>query len=507
MSGNDDAVWRWSATVIADAVRSRRLSAVEATQAAIARLEAVDRSVNAYATVDTDGAMAAARSVDSSVLAGRDPGPLAGVPFSVKDLVATRGVETAYGSHVFAGSIPDRDAEAVARLRRAGAVLIGKTNTPEFGHKALTSSPRYGYTRNPWNLERSPGGSSGGAAAAVAMGMGPLAVTTDGAGSSRIPASACGVLGLKPTLGRVPNETAVEQFSNFINIGLATRTVADLAAGLTAMSGACAGDPWSIAVPASAFAAAADPMASIRGLRILALMRMGNEWVDHDVERLLHGHLAWLRAAGAVTTDGPDEFDWAKPAQFAAMRAYQRARLDRYLESHRDLLDPSLVAALEQGRSQDLLAVQRAPAERAALFRRVQALFDDHDLIVTPTVSAPPPSFDHGQDDPMRINGIEVGPIRANWYSYTGSFNHTGHPAISIPMGFTGDGLPAGFHAVGRWFDEQRLIDLAAAFEVAVPWADLWPPEARAGGQNAGVVATIGRAPSSSCSSSVSQYR
>jgi Asp-tRNA(Asn)/Glu-tRNA(Gln) amidotransferase A subunit family amidase len=223
MAENKEAVWRWSATAIADAVRARRLSAVEVTRAVIARLEASDQSV------------------DDAVLAGRDPGPLAGVPFSVKDLVVTQGVETAYGSHVLAGNIPDHDAEAVARLRRAGAVLIGKTNTPEFGHKALTSSPRYGYTRNPWNLERSPGGSSGGAAAAVAMGMGPLAVTTDGPGSSRIPASASGVLGLKPTLGRVPNETAVEQFSNFINIGLATRTVADLAAGLTAMSGACAG--------------------------------------------------------------------------------------------------------------------------------------------------------------------------------------------------------------------------------------------------------------------------
>lgn len=479
MQRSEAETWRWSATAIADAVGRRRVSAVEVVRAVLARIEAVDRAVNAFAAVDADGALAAARDVDAAIAAGGDPGPLAGVPFSVKDLVPTRGVETAYGSHVLAGNVPDRDAEAVARLRRSGAVLLGKSTTPEFGHKALTNSPRYGFTRNPWDLERSPGGSSGGGAVAVASGMGPLAVTTDGAGSSRIPASACGVLGLKPTLGRIPNETATELFSNFINIGLATRTVADLAAGLSAMSGPCPEDPWTISVPAARFAVPAASETRMAGLRVLVFRRMGNRLVDRDVERRLDERLAMLERAGAVLADGPDDVDWAKPAQFAAMRAYQRARLDRYLDSDRNRLDPSLVTALEQGRSQDLLTVQAAPAERAALYRRVQALFDRHDVIVTPTVSAPPPPYDHGQDDPMRINGEAAGPIRANWYGYTGTFNHTGHPAISIPIGFTGDGLPAGFHAVGRWFDEQRLIDLAAALEQAAPWAERWPPDPR----------------------------
>lgn len=471
-------IWQWPATAVADAVRTRQLSAVEVATAVLDRIERADGVVNAYATVDRDGALAAAAAVDAALASGRDPGPLAGVPFSVKDLVVTRGVETAYGSHAFAGNVPDFDAEAVARLRRAGAVLLGKSTTPEFGHKALTNSPRHGYTRNPWDPGRSPGGSSGGGAAAVAMGFGPLAVTTDGAGSSRIPASACGVLGLKPTLGRIPNETAVELFSSFINLGLASRTAADLAAGLTATNGAWNDDPWSIAVPHTGFGVSGDPIRQLDGLRVLVFRRMGNRLVDRDVERLLDGHLAMLERHGATLADGPDDFDWAKPAQFAAMRAYQRARLDRLLDTDRDRLDPSLVAALEEGRSQDLLTVQGAPAIRSGLFRRVQALFDDHDLIVTPTVSAPPPPYDHGQDAPMTINGEVAGPIRANWYGYTGTFNHTGHPAISIPMGFTPDGLPAGLHAVGRWFDEQRLIDLAAAFETLAPWAQHWPPDA-----------------------------
>jgi len=477
MAGSSDDIWRWSATEVAAAVRARRVSAVDVTTAVLSRIEAAGTQVNAYATVDADGALRAAGAVDTTLAAGADPGPLAGVPFSVKDLVPTAGVETAYGSHVFAGNVPARDAEAVARLRRAGAVLLGKTTTPEFGHKALTNSPRHGFTRNPWDPSRSPGGSSGGATAAVAMGMGPLAVTTDGSGSSRIPAGACGVLGLKPTIGRIPNETAVELFSGFINIGVAARTVADLAAGLSEMSGPWAADPWSIAVPRAALVPSGAKLSGLSGLRVLVFRRMGNRLVDRDVERLLDGHLAMLEKAGAVLADGPDDFDWAKPAQFATMRAYQRARLDRFLESDRDRLDPSLVAALEEGRRQDLLDVQAAPAGRSALFLRVQALFEAHDLIVTPTVSAPPPPFDQGQDEPMHINGELAGPIRANWYGYTGTFNHTGHPAISVPMGFTPDGLPAGLHAVGRWYDEQRLIDLAAAFETLAPWAGRWPGE------------------------------
>lgn len=475
MSMPDETFWRWSARAIADAVNSGNCHAREVMDDVIARAVAVEPSLNAFALLDCEAACAAADDLDRRIAAGETPGPLAGVPFSVKDLVATRGMETAYGSHIFAGHVPQEDAEAVARLRRAGAILIGKTNTPEFGHKALTNNPRHGYTRNPWDRERSPGGSSGGAAAAVAAGMGPIALNTDGAGSARIPASACGVLGLKPTMGLVPNETAIELFSTFINLGLNARNADDLAVGLTAIAGPCADDPWTMNAPARDYRPSREPLAGLDGLRILVFKRMGNRLLDRDVERLLDGALQSLASAGARIEEGPEDFDWAKPTAFAAMRAYQRARLERYCEEWQDRMDPSLVRALEQGRQQDLLALQSVPAERSELFRRVQSLFDSHDLIVTPTVSAPPPGYDHDQDEPMHINGELAGPLRANWYGYTGVSNMTGHPAISIPMGFTSDGLPAGFHAVGRWLDEPRLIDLAAAFESIQPWADRWP--------------------------------
>lgn len=467
--------WKYGATDIAKNVKMGTVSAAEIMGSVLDRIKNADSEVNAFATVDPEAAMSKAEEVDKAVSRGDVVGPLAGVPFSVKDLVPTGGMETAYGSNAFAGHVPARDAEAVARLRRAGAILIGKTNTPEFGVKALTNNPRHGYTRNPWDLDRSPGGSSGGATAAVAMGMGPIGMTTDGAGSSRIPAAVCGVLGLKPTLGRVPSEVSAELFSSFVNLGLATRTVSDMALGLTAMAGPSEGDPWSIGRQETAFTVPAEPLNCLRSLRVLVFRRMGNKLLDGGVEGLMDTALERFREHGAIVSEGPEDIDWDKACQVTAMRSYQHARLHHLLDEYEDVLDPVLVNALKEGASQKLLDVQSAPKRRSDLFRRVQELFEHSDVIVTPTVSAPPPHYRHNQDDPITINGELAGPIRANWYGYTGTFNHSGHPAISIPMGHTTDGLPAGLHVVGRWFNEQGLLDIAAACEQLAPWRDAWP--------------------------------
>ena len=408
-------ICRMPATALARAIAGGTVSAADAVEACLAQIAAVDGKVNAYASVDAVGARAAAARVDAARAKGRRLGPLAGVPFSVKDLLNTKGVETAYGSHAFAGNLPARDVTAVARMRRAGAVLLGKSTTPEFGHKALTNSPRHGFTRNPWDLGRSPGGSSGGAAAAVAAGMGPVGISTDGAGSSRIPASCCGVLGLKPTLGVIPNDHAVELFSNFVNPGIAARTAADLALVLSALNGPDLGDPWSIGLRRRRYVVAANGVARVRGLRLLYVPRMGNRLVDHSVARLTEAALARLEAAGATVAVFDRDMDWGKPVAFAMMRAYQHARLKPLLERHRDKLDSTLVDAIEEGGRQDLLSVQRLPAERSELFRRVQALFTGADLLVTPTVSAPPPKFDQRQDEPITINNELAGDLRANW--------------------------------------------------------------------------------------------
>lgn len=466
---------RMSAVDLAAAIRDGALTAADAVEASLGRIHALDDRLVAFALVDAAGARRRAHALDQARAAGRRLGPLHGVPFSVKDLVVTKGMETAFGSHAMAGNVPGWEVAAVTRLRRAGAILLGKSTTPEFGHKALTNSPRHGFTRNPWDPSRSPGGSSGGAAVAVATGMHPIAVSTDGSGSARIPAAACGVLGLKPTLGLVPNEQAPELFSNFVYLGLNSRTVADLALMLTVMNGPHPGDPWSLGQRRRRYRLARDPAAALGGLRLTYIERMGNRQVDSGVVAVMRRTLDRLADAGAVVTRIDDPFDWGRETLLTMMRAYQRARLERLLPEHRDRLDPSLVEAIEEGRGLDLLAVQRAPQERSAVFQRVQGLLAGTDLIVTPTLSAPPPAFDHPHDRPMVINGEATSPLRWTWYCYTGPVNLTGHPAISIPAGFTPDGMPAGLQAIGPWFGEQRLIDLAAGIEAVQPWADAWP--------------------------------
>ncbi|BBK41586.1 glutamyl-tRNA amidotransferase subunit A [Allostella vacuolata] len=467
-------IHRLSAGALARAIADGRITATQAVEAALARIAALDDDLRAFALVDGAGALARAAELDRERQAGRTPGPLHGVPFSAKDLVITKGMETAFGSHTMAGNIPDWDNAAIARLKDADAILIGKTTTPEFGHKALTNSPRHGWTRNPWDRTRSPGGSSGGAAVAVATGMGPVAVSTDGAGSARIPASACGIVGLKPTLGLIPYDQATELFSNFIYLGIAARTAGDVALMLSVMNGESAKDPWSIGQPKRRYTVAADPVAGLSGLRVLHIPTMGNPEVDDDVARLMDDQLARMRDAGAVVTVFDEPFDWSKRTAYVMMRAYQRARLAHLLDTDRERMDPSMVSALEESRQMDLAEVQSAPMLRSEVFHRVQALFERADLVVTPTVAAPPPSFDQGIDDPFFVNGKQ-GTLRGNWYCYTSPHNVTGHPAISIPMGFSPDGLPAGFHAVAPWFGEQALIDLAAAFERLHPWAERWP--------------------------------
>ncbi|RYF61798.1 MAG: amidase [Comamonadaceae bacterium] len=472
----NEPLHQWTATRIAEAVATRQLSASEVTSAVLARIEEVDIKVNAYATVDVQGALAAAAALDARLARGEDIGPLGGVPFSVKDLIATSGVETAFGSHLLAGHVPALDAIAVARLRAAGGVLIGKTTTPEFGHKALTSSPRYGHTRNPWQLDRTPGGSSGGSAAAVAAGMGPLSLTTDGSGSARIPAAVCGVLGLKPTLGRIPHEAAIELFTNFITLGLASRTVADLAMSLEVTAGAAAADPWSRGAPPFRRAELQqDPAAGLRGLRVLVLERMGNTGIDTSVAAAMERTIEHLSRAGAVVVKHAAPVDNGRTTLVAMMRAYQNIRLRPLLAQSRHLMDPSLVQALDEGAAQVLEDLQRAPAERTGMYRNVESMFAQHDVLLTPTVSAAAPHAAQRSDDPLMLDGRDVGSLRAQWYCYTGLFNLTGHPALSVPAGFDGAGVPVGVQFVAPWYGESRLLDVGAWFERTMPWAAHWP--------------------------------
>jgi len=471
-----DALCRMPATEIARLTRTGAVSAVEVVDAVIARIERLEPAVNAYALVDADGARAAARAADAARARGEALGPLHGVPFSVKDMIATAGMETAYGSHLMAGNIPDRDAVAVARVKAAGGILLGKTTTPEFAHKALTDSPRHGHTRNPWNLSRSPGGSSGGAAAAIASGMGPVGITTDGAGSSRIPASCCGILGIKATLGYVPNEQAVDLFGTFTFLGTMARTAADLALMLESMAGPEPGDPWSRCVRPGPLRIDDDPSRLMKGLRVLYLPFIGNELLDSGVGSALDAGLARLGAAGADLRRGDGREEWGYEAARVLIRAPMSPRMARFSAADRERMDRSMRAALAETAELTAHQVAQAALDRTLLYRKVEALLETADVIVTPTVAAPPPAFDHYALDPITIDGQEAGIIRKAWYCYPAPFNLTGHPAISIPCGRSDDGMPVGMQVIGPWFAEQRLIDVAAAMERLLPWAEAWPP-------------------------------
>ena len=438
---------------------------------------------NPIATLDADGARAAADALDVRRKSGGKFGALAGVPVSAKDLILTRGLRTAFASLTMKDNVPAQDASAIGQWREADAVLFAKTTTPEFGHKVLTDSRLHGITRNPWNREHTSGGSSGGAAVAVALGLGPIAMSTDGAGSGRIPAACCGVYGLKATLGRVPHEVPPDQFGQLTYLGVMARHPTDLGAGLASMSRGHRDDPWTLAIGREPFAwpdsAAGHP---IKGKRITVIRRMTGGYLDPDTEARLDAALAFLDKQGAAIRemDGR-EIDWKLDVARIILRANQIERFADILKNRRDELDPSFARTLDEGNAVDVVALRRALVDRTTAYKSVQRLFADADLLLTPTVATPAPLATQDQFKPLVVDGKPLGDLRAAWYTYTIPFNMTGHPAISIPFGRSKAGLPIGIHFVAPWYAEAHLIKLAEAFDAETGASAEFPPGFAAG--------------------------
>ena len=438
---------------------------------------------NPIATLDADGARAAADALDARRKSGGKFGALAGVPVSAKDLILTRGLRTAFASLTMKDNVPTQDASAIGQWREADAVLFAKTTTPEFGHKVLTDSRLHGITRNPWNREHTSGGSSGGAAVAVALGLGPIAMSTDGAGSGRIPAACCGVYGLKATLGRVPHEVPPDQFGQLTYLGVMARHPTDLGAGLASMSRGHRDDPWTLAIGREPFAwpdsAAGHP---IKGKRITVIRRMTGGYLDPDTEARLDAALAFLDKQGAAIRemDGR-EIDWKLDVARIILRANQIERFADILKNRRDELDPSFARTLDEGNAVDVVALRRALVDRTTAYKSVQRLFADADLLLTPTVATPAPLATQDQFKPLVVDGKPLGDLRAAWYTYTIPFNMTGHPAISIPFGRSKAGLPIGIHFVAPWYAEAHLIKLAEAFDAETGASAEFPPGFAAG--------------------------
>ncbi len=465
-----------SATELADAIRHKRVSPVDITSAVLARAERLQPELNCFITIDAERAMESARQAERLVMAGGPLGLLHGVPFTVKDIVNTQGVRTTFGAAPLRDNVPQQDAVAVARLREQGAILIGKTTTPEFGSKCLTESPLFGRTRNAWSAQRTSGGSSGGAAVAVASGIAPLAVATDGGGSTRIPAACNGVVGIKQSNGVIPHSQAQDLYGNQTYVTPTTRTVADTGLMMAAMAGEHACDPWSIGVPKADYVDAARAQGDLRGKRILYCLAPPGRPVAADVARAFERGLAALAGLGAELEpfDG-DGFNDIEPLWRAINHTVWRTRFVEIVERHRDELSATFVRQVESAAQVSGVAYQQAMFDRSRLFQRVQALLERADLLAMPTIMRTALPIDQDLFGTIEIDGHVHENVRANWFPWTMPFNMTGHPAISLPCGFGSDDLPIGLQLVGRFRRDTELLRCAALFESAHGFLDRWP--------------------------------
>jgi amidase len=483
---------RLPAVALAAGIADRRFSPVEVVDDILARIEEINPVLNAYCLVRGDEVREEARRAESVVMRREDLGPLHGVPVSIKDITPTRGIRTTFGSRAFADHVPREDAILVERLRAAGALIVGKTNTPEFGNKGVTESSLFGRTNNPWRLTHSAGGSSGGAAAAVASGMAPLGDGSDGAGSIRIPASLCGVVGLKPSFGRVPvwPRNGYETISHH---GPLARTTADAALMLSVIAGDDPRDPYATPPGPTDFAAAArEP--DIAGWPIAFSPDLGLGPVEPVVAAAARAAAHRLTDLGASlderTPDVPDPRD--------AMAAIWRVSLGTIAHERvlpvvgRDGMDPHLLELLDAARG--ITAVEHYRASqlfRQAFFRAMTAFFEEYRLLVTPTLTvAPFPHPDDARPGPTQAAGREIDPFLGWLLTY--HFNLTGHPAISIPCGQTHDGLPLGLQIVGRPGADADVIGAASALQEALGSSD-WPPPVDPQGMGRGPYAHRGR--------------
>ena len=474
----DDDLAYTPAVALAAMIRSGDLSPVTLVELVLERAGQSQGELNAFITVAWEQAMTAAREAENAVLRGDDLGPLHGIPFTVKDLVDTKGVRTTYGSLTLENNIPDHDSATVHRMRAAGAILIGKVTTPEFGHMPMNEAPIFGRTFNPWDTSRTPGGSSGGSAAAVAAGIAPLSIGTDAGGSIRIPAACCGIAGMKATLGLIPHDVAPDGFGNFSNQGPMARTVPDIALMLSVMAGADPRDPHSHGLPIDDYNRAGRGEGDLAGMRIAYRPRMGNRVVDPEILSSVEAALAILANLGASIEQIDTDFENTEPYWLVITQSLWAARFESLLAVWEDRMTPSLVRGIREGMDYHAVELQRAILFRTRLYRQIQTWFETHDLVVMPTLARTALDAGHDLYDPVIIDNQVTGKIRQHWYPYTHPFNMTGHPALTVPCGWCSDGLPAGLQFVGPMMSDASLLRVAALFEGERPWFTRRPPVA-----------------------------
>ena len=464
------ALWELTATELAARLRAGEVSAAEAVESSLDRIDAVNPRVNAIVTLDAAGARATAARLDR--LDPSQRGPLHGMPIAVKDLEDTAGLRTTYGSPLYADHVPRADTLMVARLRAAGAVIVGKTNTSEWGAGSQTFNPVFGATRNPWALDRTPGGSSGGAAAAVASGMIPFADGSDLGGSIRNPAALCNLTGLRPSPGRVPDPLG-DPYNPMPVLGPIGRTAADAALLLGAVAGPDRRVPLSRGWEPLPLGDLGDLGGGAAGLRVAWSPDLGDLPVAAEVAATLAQGRAALAAIGCVVGDvavslpGADEaFEVLRGIGFAAA-------FDELLRRHRDQLKDTVIENTEYGLGLTGGQVARALTARAAVAAWMRRLLQGHDVLALPTVQVA--AFDVETEWVREVDGRPMGSY-LEWMRSCSRITVTGHPAISVPAGFTAGGLPVGMQLVGREGDELGLLRLAAALERHTGLTERRPP-------------------------------
>ena len=463
-----------SASEIRDLIAGKRLSPVEITELYFRRIEGLDSRLNSYLTLNHDEAMKTAQAAEEAVVRGDSLGPLHGVPISIKDLEMTKGLRTTRGSLVYKDSVPEADSAVVERVRRAGAIILGKTNTSEFGGLGANENLLGDDCRNPWNTERTSGASSGGAGSSLAAGLCPLATGSDGGGSIRIPASFCGVYGIKPTQGRVSqfDGTAAPVIDFLSQSGPMSRTVHDSTLLLQVLAGHDPRDPSSLRETPPDFLAAVDR--DVKGLRIGWSPDYGYAAVDPEAVEVAYKAARVFEEMGcsvgeaALSLEEPFQDVWDI---FGSTEVY--SSLGHLMQDHADQLTWYIRESIEAGAKVTGADYARALGGRERMKAQFADVFEKYDLLLSPTMAG---TAFPVREYPKEFGGHQVSTPAWDFLPFTHPINTIGHPAATVPCGFSSDGMPIGLHIVGRMGDEATVVAASAAFERARPWAQHRPP-------------------------------
>lgn len=458
-----------SVVELAASVHTKEVSATETVDHALSRIDSLDDRVNAFTQVDAERARADAGELDRRIADGEDVGPLAGVPIGVKDIEDATGFVTTYGSALHAQDPPaGRDSVQVARLKAAGCVVVGKTNTPEFGYKGVTDNTVFGHTANPWDLTRSPGGSSGGSGAAIAAGMVPLATGSDGGGSIRIPSALCGLSGLKTSQGRVPLGDLAAPGAGPLSVrGPMARRIRDVAAALDSVVGPDPLDIYSLPAPGESWAAGLADVGPPR--RVAFAPTMGFATVDAQVAAAVAGAVESLAKAGTEVVESDAVFGEDPVIPWLYIWTASRALAQGHLKGTErwEMIDADLRPQIEMGLG--LTAVQYAQAMAAChdINLALERAMGDADVLICPTVAGQAPVLGHQGT----VDGVET----SAWVTFTMCINMSRNPAASIPVGLTDDGMPIGLQVIGRQLDDVGVLRVAAAIEDLVGFDHVAP--------------------------------